>query len=88
MKQNCWEFYQCSNIPDSKTKSDKNSVCPVTVAFEYNGINYGTGAGRFCWVVKCAEMTYGKAEQFKECMKCPFFAKVVEEEGRFFRMGP
>lgn len=82
-KQNCWEFFKCGH---ELTLSRETATCPVATSFEHSGVNGGLAAGRICWVVKVTNCSVHRGEQFKTCMNCPFFAKVIAEEGREFTL--
>lgn len=86
MKQNCWEFFKCGKAPHIKPKLRGESVCSVTISHEFDGVNGGQAAGRTCWSVsmdkKCGVHL---ADQYSRCSGCPFFRKVVEEEGLGFQ---
>ncbi len=86
-KKNCWEYMQCGREPGG-SNADELGICPVTVAFLYDGINGGKIAGRFCWPVAgtfCNGNIQGIfAIKLKDCLKCPFFKIVAREEGKSF----
>lgn len=86
-KKNCWEFHRCGRQPGGD-KTDELGVCPAAVEGKLAGVHGGRNAGRACWVVS-GTMCLGKemgifAAKYKDCLKCPFYLQVMEEEGRDF----
>jgi hypothetical protein len=83
-KQNCWESMECGRQPGGVNTAELG-ICPASTALVYNGINGGSNAGRFCWSVAgtfCNGDVQGTfAAKLKNCLKCPFFLKVVREQG-------
>ena len=75
-KQNCWEFMQCGKGPREGQVSNQD-ICPVALNEQYNSINRGINAGRFCWVIKGTN----KQCQWMTCLTCPFAIHVKQEEG-------
>lgn len=81
---NCWEVKDCGREPGGK-KSKESGICPVFEAIEYDGVNDGQSAGRFCWVVAgtlCnGEVQGAFATKVMNCMACEFYGMVVREQG-------
>ena len=90
-RRNCWEVMKCGREPGGQ-KAGERGICPAAVANEYDGVNKGRHAGRFCWVVSgtlCKGEVQGTfAKRFKDCLNCRFLKLVEEEEGRFFALTP
>ena len=88
---NCWEFAECGREPDGKNTAELG-ICPATNGYQHDGINRGTNAGRFCWVVAgtfCNSKPQGTfAVKLENCLKCNFFLKVQKEEDRAFTLLP
>ncbi len=63
-------------------------VCPAATASEYDGVNHGRAAGRYCWAVAgtlCRGRLQGNWEsKRKNCLACPFMAEVTRQEDRGF----
>ena len=83
-KKNCWEHMGCGREPGSK-RVDELGICPAATALEFNGINGGKNAGRFCWYV-AGTLCPGKPQgtfsvKFESCLKCPFLREVLLQEG-------
>jgi len=92
MKLNCWEYSKCGYGPDGVNSLKKGMCCPVATSGIHDGINHGKNAGRFCWTMSgtfCNEVA-GQPTCFKlcDCIRCPFMAKVIEEEERNFLLNP
>lgn len=87
-KINCWEEMGCGHEP-AGSKSHEY-VCPAATEEQFDGVNGGKYAGRFCWCV-AGTCCHGKiqgvtAKKILDCSKCSFFKKVVlEEESGFIR---
>lgn len=90
-KLNCWEFKNCGREPDGKNAAELG-VCPAATEEQYDGINRGLNAGRFCWAVAgtlCEGETQGTfASKLENCLKCDFFIKIQNEEERNFILIP
>lgn len=90
-RYNCWEVMKCGREPEG-AKVDDMGVCPATQSSEYDGLNGGQYAGRFCWAIAgtyCGGKPQGTyATKLKNCLYCPFFKKVNEDEGRNFVLSP
>jgi len=84
-KMNCWEYMECGREPGG-SNANKLGICPSSIASKYDGINGGKYAGRFCWPVAgtfCNGDLQGTfAEKIKDCLKCPFFLSVAQQEGK------
>ncbi len=82
-KRNCWEVENCGREPGG-VNVDEMGVCPVAVADNFDGVNRGNAAGRFCWAVDqtmCGGQIQGTiAEKALSCMACGFYQQVVQEE--------
>jgi len=83
-KKNCWEVMQCGCEPGGRN-TDAKGVCPAAIETEYNGINDGKNAGRFCWFVAgtfCQGAVQGTfATKFGDCRQCKFLREVLIKEG-------
>ena len=81
-KNNCWEEMDCGHEPGGRKSHD--FICPASTQKEFDGINGGKFAGRFCWWVVgtcCQGEVQGEiAKKLLDCCKCSFFIKVVQEE--------
>lgn len=89
MKENCWECKKCGRQP-SGDKVAEFGVCPAATSTEYDGKNGGKNAGRYCWKIAgtfCGGVVQGTfAQKEVNCVVCPFFKKVREEEGGNFKI--
>ena len=85
-KVNCWEEKRCGHEPGGSNSDEY--ICPASTQKEFEGINGGKCAGRFCWWVAgtcCQGEIQGKiAKKLLDCSKCTFFHKVAQEEERNF----
>lgn len=77
---------KCGREPGGKnTKS--LGICIASVETTANGIHGGTNAGRCCWAVTgtfCEGKVQGTfAVKFKNCVNCPFYKLVTEEEDKY-----
>ena len=91
-KLNCWEHMKCGREPGGN-KVKELGICPAAIDTKYDGVNKGKNAGRFCWAVAGTMcngeiMGYYANKFFKDCLRCPFYKIVEEEEGRFFILKP
>lgn len=91
-RMNCWEIKKCGRGPIDG-KGDDKKVCPAAKQGNYDGINGGKFAGRFCWAVVgtfCSGLEFkGEfAQKFKDCLNCNFLQQVDLEEGRFMVLTP
>jgi len=84
-KQNCWEYNRCGREPGGEN-TPALGVCPAASAKHAHGTNSGKNGGRACWAIAgtfCRREVSGTfAAKLTECMECPFFRLVGEEEGR------
>lgn len=84
-KENCWEYMKCGREPGG-INADVLGICPTSIALKYDGINGGKCAGRYCWFVAgtfCHDEIQGTfAAKIKNCIKCPFFMMVAQQEGK------
>lgn len=89
MKKNCWEIKNCGRHP-SGDMSDSLGVCPAAVEAEFDGLNSGTNAGRYCWKVAgtlCGGRVQGTfASKILGCARCDFYQQVKKEELPDFKM--
>lgn len=85
-KQNCWEFHRCGRQPGGD-KVGEMGVCPAALEKRLDGAHGGMNAGRSCWAVAgtlCGGRESGIfAAKYKDCLKCPFYQNVMEEEKGF-----
>ncbi len=90
-RQNCWQVKQCGRELGGKNAGEKG-VCPASISSEYNGVNRGENAGRFCWAVEnthCTRKSQSSvADTLMCCINCDFFQQVNEDEGRGFILLP
>ncbi|MBZ5612212.1 MAG: hypothetical protein LAP38_28470 [Acidobacteriia bacterium] len=88
-KLNCWEFKHCGRQAGG-AKVTELGVCPATTAQISNGINHGKNGGRVCWALAgtlCGGKVQGTfAQKVANCMQCPFYAAVKQEEGALFKL--
>jgi hypothetical protein len=81
---NCWEFLDCGRGP-GEPKNHVDGVCPATVDRTGDGVNSGTCGGRVCWAISgtfCGSRPQGtEASKILSCFSCPFFTRVLQEEG-------
>jgi len=86
---NCWEYFHCGRETRG-INIDKLGVCPASMRNEFNGINGGLSAGRYCWTVYgtlCHNKMQGDLEdKLLNCINCSFFKLVNYEEGREFTL--
>jgi hypothetical protein len=86
-KKNCWEVKNCGRQPGGH-KIHELGICPATIAKEYDGMNHGKNAGRYCWAVAgtlCKGEVQGTfARKLGNCLACAFYLQVEKEEERFF----
>ena len=89
--KNCWEIKKCGLEPGGENVR-LYGVCPAAICNDYEGINRGQNAGRFCWAVagtQCGGKVQGIfAMKIESCMHCEVFQAVSEEEGSGFTMHP
>ena len=88
MKLNCWEFFKCGRQPGGKNVAEFGQ-CSASVSKEYEGVNDGKCAGRFCWRVAGGQPARPDgcivAEKIKNCHDCGFFQFVKSDEGDNFQ---
>ena len=82
-KVNCWEYSRCGRGFGGDRVS-KDGLCPAATAENLDGKNHGYNGGRACWAVEGACHGQSVEKRFKNCMFCPFFLRVQNEEGRDF----
>ena len=87
-KLNCWQVKNCGRQPGGP-KAGELGVCPAATAGS-SGINGGTNGGRICWGVAgtlCGGKVQGTfAQKVSNCMQCPFYLTVKQEEGSSFKL--
>src|SRR5512133_3346732 len=87
IKKNCWEVKHCGRQPGGH-KVHELGICPASIAREYEGLNNGQNAGRYCWAVAgtlCKGEVQGTfARKLGNCLACAFYLQVEKEEERFF----
>jgi len=90
-KLNCWELKNCGRELDGD-KVDELGTCPAAVSKESDGVNGGVNGGRICWAVAgtlCNGEVQGTfSKKFMNCLQCPVYTKVQEEEERAFVLLP
>jgi len=88
---NCWEVKKCGREPGG-ANIGRLGVCPAALPIEYDGVNQGKEAGRFCWAV-AGTLSGGQGlgtcvRRPRTCLVCEFLKQVIEEEGRGFLLTP
>ena len=83
---NCWDFLDCGKGPDGQLVADRVSdVCPCAVEGEFDGLNGGQFAGRYCWKVlgtPCHDSTQETlADKLTTCIRCAFYKHIRQEAG-------
>lgn len=90
-RNNCWEVKKCGREPDGENV-ETLGVCPAALPNEYDHVNGGKHAGRFCWAVAgtlCRGEVQGTyAKKFVDCLRCEVLKQVSEDEGRNFILTP
>lgn len=84
--QNCWEAMHCGREPGGDRVAELG-VCPAAIEDRVDGVNRGTKAGRACWAVAgtfCGGKVQGTFAQKSDCVLCPFYHRVVNEEAGDF----
>jgi len=88
LRQNCWQVKNCGRQPGGP-RAGELGVCPAATT-GMTGINGGTNAGRICWAVAgtlCGGKVQGTfAQKAANCMDCPFYRTVRQEEGSRFQL--
>ena len=83
MGNNCWEYMKCGREPGGKN-ANRLGICPAASNTEFDGMNNGKYAGRFCWHVAgtlCNDKVQGTfADKFGDCLECPFYYRVHQDE--------
>jgi hypothetical protein len=90
-KLNCWEFKKCGRQPGGP-KVAELGVCVAATNGASKGANDGKNGGRICWAVAgtlCGGKVQGTyAQKVANCVQCPFFILVKQEEGIRLRLMP
>jgi len=90
-RHNCWEVKRCGREPGG-TCAERFGICPAALPSDFDGINNGDGAGRFCWAIAgtfCQGKQQGTfAKKLMSCLQCEFLKQVNEDEGRNFILTP
>ena len=88
MQKNCWEIKNCERQPGGSMTAEFG-VCPASESNQYDGLNNGKFAGRYCWKIAgtlCGGQVQGSfASKMMSCTKCEFYWQVKEEEGDTFK---
>ena len=88
-RRNCWEVQQCGRQPGGSNVGARG-ICPAARLGEWDGVNRGQRAGRFCWSVAgtfCGDATQGTlAQKAEDCLRCIFLKQVQNEEGAGFAL--
>lgn len=83
IRLNCWEFFNCCRELGGKMTYELG-VCPASTDVRFDGIHYGTNAGRACWVIpesmRNGQMQGDFRSKFRACAQCEFYARVKEGE--------
>ena len=86
-RENCWEHLKCGREPGGP-KAHEFGVCPASTETRLDAVHGGKNSGRACWAVAgtfCKGKVQGSfADKSHNCMKCPFFHLVRNEEGEGF----
>ena len=87
--KNCWEVKNCGR-EFGGSKTSEFGVCPAAESNQYDGMNNGKFAGRYCWKVAgtlCGGQVQGSyASKISNCSKCEFLHQVKQEEGNNFQI--
>jgi hypothetical protein len=63
-------------------------VCRASVESNFDGINNGVNAGRYCWKIKVSEDNHNSSNKtlstIMDCIDCDFFIKVKADEKNNF----
>ncbi len=88
-KKNCWEIKNCGRQHGGYNTAELG-ICPASQSNQYDGINNGKFAGRYCWKVAgtlCEGQVQGiHVSKIVNCAKCDFFNIVNQEEGDNFKL--
>jgi hypothetical protein len=91
IKISCWEFKKCGREPNG-SNADEFGVCPASLSNEFDDINNGRFAGRFCWAIAgtfCQGIPNGTfTKKLPSCINCDFLKTVHFEEGGNFILTP
>ncbi len=86
--KNCWVVKKCERQPGG-SKASELGVCPAAESSQYDGMNNGKFAGRYCWKLAgtlCGGQVQGSfASKMLNCADCNFFQQVKQEEGANFK---
>jgi hypothetical protein len=90
-KEQCWEVKKCGRQPGAE-KVDALGTCPAALPSEYDGLNGGKNAGRFCWAIAgtvCGGKLQGTySKKIGSCLSCEVLKQVEEDEGSNFILTP
>ena len=81
-KLNCWEYKSCGREPGGLI-AEQDGICPVSQAFDQDGINNGQAGGRICWRIynRLAGLPSDRdLPVLIPCKRCDFYRRVVFEE--------
>ena len=87
-KTNCWEVRECGRQLGGDNVATAG-VCPAASPGEYDGVNGGLYAGRFCWAVAGAlseDQQQCTNRKGSDCSQCEFFQQIVKESGFDFAL--
>ena len=86
-RKNCWQAKACGRQPGGENV-EALGVCPAAAPNEFDDVNQGERAGRFCWAIVgtfCLGREQGTfAMKLLDCIRCDFLQQVQEEQGRAF----
>jgi hypothetical protein len=88
-KRNCWEVMKCGRQFGGE-RVEVDGLCPAGSPNEYDGVNGGQYAGRFCWAI-AGTLCKGKpscayALKIQDCSHCEFFREIVKEHAFDFAL--
>lgn len=90
-RKHCWEVKKCGLEPGGENTGERG-ICPAAIIDEYDGINKGKYAGRFCWTITgtlCNGEVQGIYEdKLMDCLYCEFLKQVNDDEGGNFVLTP
>jgi hypothetical protein len=82
-RPNCWEFMRCGREAGG-IGAERAGVCPAATDQQFDGVNGGSAAGRFCWAVAgtlCRRELRGTlAREYRNCFECLFYKEVARQE--------
>ena len=91
IRKDCWEFKKCGRETGG-SNADEFGICPASLSNEFNDINNGQFAGRFCWAIAgtfCQGIANGTfAIKLPSCVNCDFLKTVHYEESGSFILTP